>query len=850
MLRATFKSLAARKLRLAMSAFAIILGVAFVAGSFVFTDTLDSTFEEIFGDSNSDIVVRPTLGEGDQFEFTGGDARTLPASLADELEDVDGVDRADGGVLSQSVFVVGADGKVIGGSGPPGLGTNWTDAPAEDGSIPLQIVDGEEPAGPAEVVLDTATADEAGYQVGDTVTLVMPGDPPQLRATMVGTAEFGGGDSLAGATLTLFDTTTAQDLLLGGEDAYNNIAVTTDDDADVADVRASIEQSLPEGVEAKTGAEVAEESEDAISSALAFFNTFLLIFAAVALFVGIFLILNTFSILVAQRTQEMALYRALGADRRQVTRSVMLEALAVGLVGATLGLLLGLGVAQLLKVAFAAFGLDLGGAGLVLQPRTVLVAYAVGVLVTLVAAYVPARRAAKVPPVAAMRDDVVLPHSSRNLHVGAGALLTAAGAGLLAVGLFAEISQAAWLVGAGVMAVFVGVALLAPVIGPPVVRVIAGSFPRLFGTVGRLARENAQRNPRRTAATASALMIGLALVAAMAVIGQSTNKSIDKALDDGLDANLVISNAVGQPFSPAIADEVAEIDGVAEVAQVRYNAAQVDGQGDFLAALDPAKFSGAVDFEIVDGSGELGSDGVLVSEDYAEEHSVKVGDSLSVGLPAGDQDLRVTGIYGQTQLLMSQLVVGLDTLADGGIIPADSTVYIVAEPGADLTQLEREMEELTADLPTVAVKDQDAFKEEQRSQVNQLLYLVYALLGLAIIIAVLGIVNTLALSVLERTREIGLLRAVGMSRKQLRRMVRLESIVIAVLGAVLGVGLGLLFGLALQQAVSSEGLDVLSVPWAQLAIFVVLAGLVGVLAALWPARRAARLDVLRAITTE
>jgi putative ABC transport system permease protein len=850
MLRATFKSLAARKLRLAMSAFAIILGVAFVAGSFVFTDTLDSTFEEIFGDSNSDIVVRPTLGEGDQFEFTGGDARTLPASLADELEDVDGVDRADGAVLSQSVFVVGADGKVIGGSGPPGLGTNWTDAPAEDGSIPLQIVDGEEPAGPAEVVLDTATADEAGYQVGDTVTLVMPGDPPQLRATMVGTAEFGGGDSLAGATLTLFDTTTAQDLLLGGENVYNNIAVTTDDDADVADVRASIEQSLPDDVEAKTGAEVAEESEDAISSALAFFNTFLLIFAAVALFVGIFLILNTFSILVAQRTQEMALYRALGADRRQVTRSVMLEALAVGLVGATLGLLLGLGVAQLLKVAFAAFGLDLGGAGLVLQPRTVLVAYAVGVLVTLVAAYVPARRAAKVPPVAAMRDDVVLPHSSRNLHVGAGALLTAAGAGLLAVGLFAEISQAAWLVGAGVMAVFVGVALLAPVIGPPVVRVIAGSFPRLFGTVGRLARENAQRNPRRTAATASALMIGLALVAAMAVIGQSTNKSIDKALDDGLDANLVISNAVGQPFSPAVADEVAQLDGVAEVAQVRYNAAQVDGQGDFLAALDPATFSQAVDFEIVDGSGELGSDGVLVSEDYAEEHSVKVGDSLSVGLPAGDQDLRVTGIYGQTQLLMSQLVVGLDTLADGGIIPADSTVYIVAEPGADLTQLEREMEELTADLPTVAVKDQDAFKEEQRSQVNQLLYLVYALLGLAIIIAVLGIVNTLALSVLERTREIGLLRAVGMSRKQLRRMVRLESIVIAVLGAVLGVGLGLLFGVALQQAVSSEGLDVLSVPWAQLAIFVVLAGLVGVLAALWPARRAARLDVLRAITTE
>src|SRR5918994_250916 len=384
MLRATFKSLAARKLRLAMSAFAIVLGVAFVAGSFVFTDTLDSTFEKIFGDSNSDIVVRPTVGEGDQFQFTGGDARTLPASLVDDLEAVDGVARADGVVTNQSVFVVGDNGKVVGGSGPPGIATNWTDAPAEDGSVPLQIVEGREPSGEGEAVLDTKTAEKAGYEVGDTITLVMPSDPPQLRATMVGTA---------------------QDLLLGGEDVYNNVAVTAEDDAEVGQLRSRIQQDLADGVEAKTGAEIAEEGEDAISGALGFFNTFLLIFAAVALFVGIFLILNTFSILVAQRTQEMALYRALGANRTQVTRSVMLEALAVGLVGSTLGLVLGLGVAQLLKVAFAAFGLDLGGAGLVLRPRTVIVAYAVGVIVTLIAAYVPARRARTGPPAAALRGD-------------------------------------------------------------------------------------------------------------------------------------------------------------------------------------------------------------------------------------------------------------------------------------------------------------------------------------------------------------------------------------------------------------------------------------------------------------
>ncbi len=850
MLRATFKSLAARKLRLAMSAFAIVLGVAFVAGSFVFTDTLDRTFEQIFADSNSDIVVRPTVGEGDQFQFTGGDARTLPASTVEELADVDGVDRADGVVSNQSVFVVGDDGRVVGGSGAPGILTNWSDAPAEDGSVPLRIVDGDEPRAGNEVVLDVKTADKAGYQVGDTVTLVTAAEQPQVRATMVGTAEFGGGNSLAGATLTLVDTATAQRLVLGGDDAFNSIAVTAADGTDVGELRTQIQETLPDGVEAKTGSEIAAEGEDMIKEALGFFNTFLLIFAAVALFVGIFLILNTFSILVAQRAQEMALYRALGADRRQVTRSVMIEALAVGLVGSTLGLLLGLGVAQLLKVAFAAFGLDLGGAGLVLQPRTVLVAYAVGVLVTLIAAYVPARRAAKVPPVAAMRDDVALPQSSRNLHAGLGAVLTVAGAVLMGVGLFADTAQAGLLVGGGITAVFVGVALLAPVLGPPIVRVIAGWFPRVFGTVGRLARENAQRNPRRTAATASALMIGLALVAAMSVVGQSANRSIDKALDDGLDAQFVVSNAIGQPFSPTVADDIADLDGVADVAQVRYNAAQVDGDGVFLGALDPAAFSRAADFTIADGTDELGPDGVLVSENYAEDHAVRVGDPLTVTLPGGDQELSVAGVYAQNPLLFSDMVVGLDTLADGGIIPADSTVYVLGEPGTDLADLENGIDDVTADLPTIAVKDQEAFKAEQRSQVNQLLYLVYALLGLAIIIAVLGIVNTLALSVLERTREIGLLRAVGLSRRQLRRMVRLESITIAVLGAVLGVGLGVLFGIALQRSQAGQGLEVLSVPWVQLVVFVALAGVVGVLAALWPARRAAKLDILRAITTE
>jgi putative ABC transport system permease protein len=850
MLRAAVKSLLARKLRLALSAFAIVLGVAFVAGSYVFTDTLDQTFDEIFAETTPDIVVRPAQTGAVSLEFTGGDSRILQPVLVDELTAVDGVDRVDGFVESQSAFVVGADGDLVGGNGPPGIGTNWTDAPAQDGSVPLRLVAGRQPMRSGEVVLDVKTADQAGYRVDDRVTLITAGDPPQVTATMVGTAEFGGGASLAGATLALFDTATAQELFLGGEDAYTSIAVTASDDAGIRQVRDRIQEVLPEGVEARTADEVTAETAESLEEALGFFNTFLLVFAAVALLVGIFLILNTFSILVAQRTQEMALYRALGASRRQVTRAVLLEALAVGIVGSTLGLLLGLGVAQLLKIAFGLFGLDLGGgAGLVMRPRTVLVGYAVGIIVTTIAAYVPARRAARVPPVAAMREDVAFAPPSRRRHAGLGAGLTAAGTAAMVGGLFFDVPQAGWLVGAGIVGVFVGIAFLAPVIGPPIVAVIAAGFPRFFGTVGRLARENAQRNPRRTAATASALMIGLALVAAISVLGQSTNKSIDKALDDGLDAEFVVSNPIGQPFSPAIADRIAELDGVDEVAQVRYNGAQVDGGDVSLAAFEPAAFSRAVDFDVSDGELTLGSGEVLVSDTYAAEHQLSVGDSVTMTLATGELPLEVTGLYPQGQTF-NEMAVGLGTLAAAGIRPADSLVYVIAEPDTDLAAVRQGIAEVTDELPLVAVKDQEEFKEDQRAQVNQLLFLVYALLGLAIIIAVLGIVNTLALSVFERTREIGLLRAVGLSRQQLRRMIRLEATAIAVLGAVLGVGLGVVFGIALQRSQAGEGLEVLAVPWLQLVIFVLLSGLVGVLAALWPAYRAARLDVLRAITTE
>lgn len=852
MLRATLKSLAARKLRLAMSAFAIVLGVAFVAGSFVFTDTLDRTFKDIFGGLSSDVVVRPTPPESDDAFaalVAGGSSTTIPAELVDEITALPGVARADGNVESQAVFVLGPDGKVVSSSGAPGIGFNWNEAPSADGSQALQFVEGRPPDGPGELALDERTIEQTGYELGDEVAVITSTDQPRVTGELVGIAAFGQSGSLAGATLTVFDTATAQQIFLGGEDAFTTVSVTAGDGVSADEVRDEVASLLPAELEARTGAEVDDEAASAVEQALGFFTTFLLIFAAIALFVGIFLILNTFSILVAQRSQEMALFRALGAERGQVTRSVLVEAVVVGLVGSTVGLLLGVGVAQLLKVIFGTIGMELGGT-LVVAPRTIVVAYVVGIVVTMIAAWVPARRAAKVPPVAAMRDDVVLPETARRVHSSVGGALLAVGIAAMILGLAADVPNATWFVGGGILAVFVGVALLAPIVADPILRIVAGWYPRAFGTVGRLARENARRNPRRTAATASALMIGLALVSAISVVGSSANASVDRALDDGMRAQFVISNAVGQPFSPAVGDAAAQVDGVEAVARIRTAPAQVAGSTEFLMGLDPATFGAASDFGIVDGSDDLGLDSALIGEALAEDESLAVGDTVTAALPSGEHELRISGIYADNPLLSGGYVVGLDTLEAGGVAPVDSTLYVVAEPGADLDEVRSGLDATTADLPTVTVKDQEAFKQQSRDSVNQLLTIVYALLGLAVLIAVLGIVNTLALSVMERTREVGLLRAVGLSRRQLRRTVRLESVAIAVLGAIMGIGLGLLFGITLQRALADDGLRYLSVPYPQLAIFVVLAAVVGVLAAVWPARRAARLDILRAITTE
>ncbi|MDN4173872.1 ABC transporter permease [Nocardioides sp. SOB77] len=845
MIRVALRSLLGRKLRLLMSTFAIVLGVAFVAGSLVFSDTLGRSFTALFASTVGDVVVRP---EGGTTAQGAPSTRTLPAALVGELADVPGAARADGNVTAVGVFVVDTDGKVVGGLGPPALGGNWNDAPAGHGLTGLVVQEGREPQRAGEVVLDQRTAERAGYDVGDTVPFVTSTDRPELEAELVGIAEFAEGGSLNGATLAQFATATAQELFLDGRDVYNDVWVTAEDGVTQEELAERVREVLPDGVEAVTGDDAADESASDLLEAVSFLTTFLLIFAGIALVVGSFLIVNTFSILVAQRSRELALLRALGASTRQVTWSVLLEALVLGAVGASAGLGLGVLLAMGIRAVTATFGLDLTGQGLVFEPRTVVAAYAVGVLVTMAAAWLPARRTGRIAPVQALRDDVALPESSLRRRLVAGLALAVVGLAVLAAGLFADVPRAGWWVGLGVLAVLLGVAAASPVLSRPFLAAARAAYARVFGAVGNLAGQNGLRNPRRTTATASALMIGLTLACTMAILGDSAKATVDRQVAESFVGDYVVSSAFGGEFSPAVADRMADVDGVASVLRERFAFGERDGDGQGVAATDP----GSVDdlgLRLVEGSADpLGDETVLVEESWAADEGIAVGDTVTLDLPAGETSWEVVGVFEDNPIVFFPLLTTTGTLLAAGFPDRDNYVVVDAEPGA--TGVQERLEEVVAANPVVTVKDEAGFAQEQREPIDQLVLMVFALLGLALVIAVLGIVNTLALSVIERTREVGLLRAIGLSRAQLRLMITLESVVIAVLGAVLGVVLGTFFGVVLMRALRDEGLEVVSVPVGQLSAFLAVAVVVGVLAAVLPARRAARLDVLRAIATD
>ena len=848
MWKVTWRNLLARKVRLLLSAFAIVLGVAFVAGSMIFTDAMGGAFDDIIEGSTSDVEV---AYEGANDFDAQQDNRTIPAGVVRRLEKLPEAASVHPQGVLQTVFVIGDDGKVIGGNGPPGLAFNYSGADSLTGKPILELVRGELPDGPAEIALDVDTIEKGGFELGDEVTLATPGTPPTLETRLTGAVEFGSG-GLNGATLTIFDRAYLQEKFFDGKDVYTSVSLNAADGVSQQELADAAQKVLPAGVRAQTGDDYVADNQAALDEILGFLETFLLVFAGVSLVVGIFLIINTFSILVAQRSRELALLRALGASRRQINRSVVTEALAVGFVGSSVGLGVGYLLALGLRWLFGQFGLDLSRAEFPVTWSTVAWSYGVGLVVTAIASILPAIRASRIAPMAALRDDVALPEATLRRRFIVGLLMVVTGAVLMSLGLTViDGTPALVSIGGGILLVLIGVALMSAVIGAPVLLLFGLIYRRLFGTVGAMAAQNALRNPRRTAATASALMIGLALMAMMSIFGSSASASTDAAIGKTLTSQFIVSNVVGQAFSPDVAAQIREIDGVAGVTELRQAFPDIDGGFGFVAALDPQALRFAFAIPLEAGSlADLGPGTVAVTGQEASSKDLALGDTVTMDFQAGKQDLRVVAVFAASPAVPGDYLVSLDTLVKGGLTPLDSMVFVTKEPGASTDAVRADIETVVEDLPTVTVKDPEGYAAEQKEQVNQFLYLIYGLLGLSVIIAILGVVNTLSLSVIERTREVGLLRAVGLSRRQLRMMIRLESVVVAVFGALLGMVMGVVFGSTLVIALKDEGLTELSIPWLWLVGFLVAAAVVGVLAAVFPARRAARLDVLTAISTE
>ncbi|MFV2085843.1 ABC transporter permease [Micromonospora sp. LOL_021] len=847
MLRATLKSLLSRKLRLVLSGVAIILGVLFVSSATVLTDSLSSRFERLFQTVNADVAVQVQAADaaGQQVE-----PPLLTDADLDRIAAIDGVASVTGDASSTGVIPFRApDGKAV-PSQAPQLGIGLT---AAGGDALLQVAQGRTPSADDEVAVTRLTAEQAGVTVGDRLRVYVSSAYQASEYDVVGLLEYSGGRStLGGETLVAFTVPQAQQLFYGETGVFGAAQLTADSGVTDDELKRLVADGLPAGFEAVTGAELADEQASQFTQLLTFVNWFFLGFALIALLVGMFLIFNTFNILVAQRSRELALLRALGASWAQVTSAVLIEALVVGVIAATLGLAAGIGVAAGLQF-LAVDALSLPAGGLIVSPVAILASYLVGVLMTMVAALIPAIRASAVPPVAAMRD-VVRPDRPLTGLTITGGVVTALGAGLLAVGLIGVSGLTPVALGGGVLLSIIGVALLSPALTRPV----AGTVGRLvsWGTATGLGRRNTLRNPRRTAVTAAALMIGVTLVSTIAVIGSSLKATTTDLVENGLGAEIIIlTNGQQLPtgregFDPARLDQVAEIDGVTGTVAYHIAILTADGRpNQLVSATDLSQAGPMFAFETVQGRLDAGDGEAVVDVNTAESNGWTVGDDVVIDLPrGGERTYELVGVY-RTALTAGLILPESQVQYLAG--PLAYQGFVATTPDADVQRIVAETEALMADYPLVTVGDRSSFVEQQNQLVDILLSIFYVLLALAVLVAFIGIVNTLVLSIYERTRELGLLRAVGMSRRQVRRMVRVESLLMAVFGCLLGVALGVALGLAASFAMRSQDvLSVVSVPVGQLVGFVVAAALAGVVAAWWPAWRASRLNVLQAISHE
>ncbi|MFI6580209.1 ABC transporter permease [Embleya sp. NPDC050493] len=854
MLKATFRSFLAHKGRMVLSALAVLLSVAFVSGTLVFTDTITKTFDDLFKSTASDVSVKPKSEfDKDDLALTG-ETPTLPRSVIEKIAKVDGVKEAHGNVSLESLTVVDKNNKSVGpSSGAPTIATNWF----ETDRTPVKITSGAAPKGPAEVLIDADTAKKKHVKIGDELRVIAPNGDFPVKVSGIVTFT----TTNPGAALISFDDAAASQRLLGDPNVVTSVSVSAANGVSDQDLKQRVQQLLndPKTFEVQTAAESAKDANDQLGSFLNVMKYAMLGFAGVAVLVGIFLIFNTFSMLVAQRTRELGLMRAIGASRADVNRSVLLEAVLLGVVGSTLGLLAGLGLAVGLKALISAVGINLKGTSLVIKTSTPIVAYLVGVIVTVIAAYVPARRAGKVAPMAALREAGAPPQKSIKTRSIIGAVLFGLGALALVAGATAENGgQGGGFLGLGVLFTLLGFIVLAPLLARTVVPALASWYPKLFGSMGRLSRENALRNPRRTGATASAIMIGVALVSGMAVAASSMSASFDKQIDKSLGADYTVQSMTGT-FPEPIVQAVRKTPGIGEVVASTLSNATITADGkskkDFVLGSDPG-MDGTIRTTYLQGSGDaaISAGKAAIGEDFAKDHHLGIGGKIELAFPNGQKTTVEVGAIRKK----SDDVIGMgDTLVIPNTIMKKfvpnvqyQSVSINAAGGQDEKKVGAALKASLEPFPQVKARDQSDYKELIGKQIDTFLYLIYGLLGLAIIISILGVINTLALSVVERTREIGLMRAIGASRRQIRRMIRLESMVIAVFGALVGLALGMAWGIGAQRLLAKQGLDVLEIPWGTVIGIVIAAAVVGLLAAVMPAFRAARMNVLRAIATD
>ncbi|MEW1830420.1 FtsX-like permease family protein [Streptomyces sp. NPDC088196] len=845
----------AHKGRMALSAIAVLLSVAFVCGTLVFTDTMNTTFDKLFAATASDVTVLPKAAKADGSTPQNGLPESLPASVLAQTAKASGVKSVEGGVSSMNVTVVNSADKNMGSStGAPTIAGNWT----KNDLRSMEITSGHAPRGPTETMVDADTADKHHLKLGDSLrTISQTGD---FTARIVGIATFK--VTNPGAAVVYFDTATAQRQLLGATGRFTQIGVTAASGVTDSQLKRNVAQTLQSSgtYKIQTAKENADENRQGVGQFMNVIKYAMLGFAGIAFLVGIFLIINTFSMLVAQRTREIGLMRAIGSSRGQVNRSVLVEATLLGIVGSILGVGAGVGIAVGLMKLMSAAGMDLSTRDLTVKWTTPVLGLLLGVIVTVLAAYLPARRAGKVSPMAALRDAGTPADGKAGWVRGLiGLVLTGAGvAALFAAAAAKKATDGSLVLGAGVVLSLIGFVIIGPLLANGVVRVISVVLLRAFGPVGRLAERNALRNPRRTGATGAALMIGLALVACLSVVGSSMVASATSELDKSVGADFIVQgNQRIVPQAEKAMEQAPDLVHVTRYKDIDATLTSPDGQKDTdgITAADP---SYAQDLRRATTAGDLsaayGTNAMSVGSKYAKKHGVHVGDTLSVAFKGGetaklkvaaitDDDVAIDQGARYTSIATMQKYLPADK------VPPNEIMFAKAKDGQE-KQAYAALKKAMAPYPQYQVRDQTDYKQELKDQIGQLLNMVYGLLALAIIVAVLGVVNTLALSVVERTREIGLMRAIGMSRRQLRRMIRMESVVIALFGALLGLGLGMGWGATAQKLLALEGLKVLEIPWGTIIAVFVGSAFVGLFAALIPAFRAGRMNVLNAIATE